>query len=182
VLEGLQQLVRRAENGDQTVLPELRQVLEQHPELWQRYGDLARQAQAAWLQLIAGPNLLLREAVERKAEELGAELAGHEPSPLERLLVERIVACWVQTQYADAAYAQFQGPSPAQHTAALKRQAGAQHRYLYAIRTLATVRKLLRRAPSPVDLALRPMAENRPIKSLKHPRLHPPAKGLPVLN
>jgi hypothetical protein len=48
---------------------------------------LARQSQAAWLQLIAGPNLLLRESVERKAEQLRAELAGPEPSPLEGVLV-----------------------------------------------------------------------------------------------
>jgi hypothetical protein len=179
--ERLQGLVQRAEQGDETALPELRAALDANPWVWERYGDLAQQSQAAWLQLIAGPNLLLRESVERKAEQLRAELAGPEPSPLEKLLVERVVACWLQVQYADASYAQLQNPSPGQHTAALKRQAGAQQRYLHAIKTLATVRKL-RPALSPVDLALRPVAEGRPARPAKHPRLHTPAETVPVMN
>jgi hypothetical protein len=182
ILERLQTLVKRAEQGDESSLPTLRAALDANPWIWERYGDLARQSQAAWLQLIAGPNLLLRESVERKAEQLRAELAGPEPTPLERLLVERVIACWLQVQYADAAYAQLQAPSPGQHTAALKRQAGAQQRYLYAIKTLATVRKLLKPALSPVDLALRPIPESRPTKAYKHSRLRPAAEALPVAN
>jgi hypothetical protein len=151
-LERLQSLVKRAEQGDESALPELRAALDTNPWIWQRYGDLAQQVQAAWLQLIAGPNLLLRESVERKAEQLRAELAGPEPSPLEKLLVERVIACWLQVQYADAAYAQQASPSPGQHTAALKRQAGSHQRYLHSIKTLATVRKLLKPAPSTLEL------------------------------
>ena len=151
-LERLQSLVKRAEQGDASALPELRAALDTNPWIWERYGDLAQQSQAAWLQLIAGPNLLLRESVERKTEQLRAELAGPGPSPLERLLVERVIACWLQTQYADAAYAQQQNPSPGQHTAALKRQAGSHQRFLHAIKTLATVRKLLKSAPSTLEL------------------------------
>jgi hypothetical protein len=151
-LERLQSLVKRAEQGDESALPTLRAALDANPWIWERYGDLAQQSQAAWLQLIAGQNLLLRESIERKAEQLRAELAGPGPSPLEKLLVERVIACWLQVEYADAAYAQLQGPSPGQHTAALKRQAGAQQRYLFAIKTLATVRKLLKPAPSTLEL------------------------------
>jgi hypothetical protein len=181
-LERLQTLVQRAEQGDESALPTLRAALDANPWIWERYGDLAQQSQAAWLQLIAGPNLLLRESVERKTEQLRAELAGPGPSPLERLLVERVIACWLQVQYADAAYAQQTSPSPGQHTAALKRQAGSHQRYLHAIKTLATVRKLLKPALSPVDLALRPIAESRPAKAYKHPRLRPAAEALPVAN
>ena len=181
-LERLQTLVKRAEQGDESALPTLRAALDANPWIWERYGDLAQQSQAAWLQLIAGPNLLLRESVERKAEQLRAELAGPGPSPLERLLVERVIACWLQVQYADAAYAQQTSPSPGQHTAALKRQAGSHQRYLHSIKTLATVRKLLRPALSPVDLALRPIAESRPAKAYKTPRLRPAAEASPVMN
>jgi hypothetical protein len=151
-LERLQSLVKRAEQGDESALPTLRAALDANPWIWERYGDLAQQSQAAWLQLIAGPNLLLRESVERKAAQLRAELAGPGPSPLERLLVERVIACWLQVQYADAAYAQQTSPSPGQHTAALKRQAGSHQRYLHSIKTLATVRKLLKPAPSTLEL------------------------------
>jgi hypothetical protein len=154
-LERLKQLLQRAEQGDEAVLPALGLALDAHPEIWQRYGDLGKQAEAAWVQMIAGPNLLLRESLTRKLEELRAELGGTSPSPLERLLVARVLACWLQVHYADTAYAQLRAASPAQHSAALKRQNAAQQRYLQAVRALATVRKLLRPALSPVDVAAR---------------------------
>src|SRR6516164_1103310 len=116
ILERLQRLVERAEKGDASVLGELRVALDANPWVWERYGDLAQQSQAAWLRLVAGRNLLLLESARRKAEQLRAELAGPAPSPLERLLVERVVACWLQVHYADAAYAQLKGTNPAQHT------------------------------------------------------------------
>ncbi len=179
ILERLQRLVERAEQGDEGAMPELRVALDANPWVWQDYGDLGRQSQAAWLQLIAGSNLLLRESAQRKAEQLKAELGGPAPSPLERLLVERVVACWLQVHYADAAYAQLKGNGPAQHTAALRRQNSAQQRYLQAARALATVRKLLRPAPSPLDLAMRPVPE-KPAGRLAGAST--PADGEPVLN
>ena len=179
ILERLQQLVRRAEGGDETALPELRVALDANPWCWQRYGDLAQQSMAAWLQLIAGSNLLLLESARRKAEQLRAELAGPAPSPLERLLIERIVATWLQVHYSDASYAQLKGTNPAQHTAALQRQNSAQQRYLQAVKALATVRKLLRPGLSPVDLAMRPVPE-QPAGRLAGASV--PADGEPVLN
>ena len=179
VLERLQRLVERAERGDESVLGELRAALDVNPWVWERYGDLAQQSQAAWLLLVAGRNLLLLESARRKAEQLRAELAGPAPSPLERLLIERIVATWLQVHYSDASYAQLKGTNPAQHTAALQRQNSAQQRYLQAVKALATVRKLLRPGLSPVDLALRPVPE-RPAGRLAGAPV--PADGEPVLN
>jgi hypothetical protein len=179
ILARLHRLVQRAEEGDESVLPELRAALAVNGWVWQDYGDLGRQSEAAWLQLIAGKNLLLLEATRRKAEQLRAELAGPGPSPLERLLVERIVSCWLQTNYADAAYAQLKGASPAQHTAALRRQNSARQRYLQAAKALATVRKLLRPSLSPVDLALRPVPEQPAGRLAGAPA---PAEGEAVLN
>jgi hypothetical protein len=159
ILERLQRLVERAEQGDASVLGELRAALDRNTWVWERYGDLAQQSQAAWLLLIAGSNLMLQESTRRKAEQLKAELIGPGPSPLERLLVERVIACWLQTNYADAAYAQLKGNAPGQHAAALRRQGAAQQRYLQAMRALVTIRKLLRPAPSPFELLSRPVAE-----------------------
>jgi hypothetical protein len=154
--------VRRAEEGDESVLPELRAALNVNGWVWQDYGNLGRQSEAAWLQLIAGKNLMLHESTRRKAEQLRAELAGPEPSPLERLLVDRVVACWLQVNYADAAYAQQKGSTPAQHTAALRRQNSAQQRHLQAAKALAAVRRLLRPAPSPLELLRAPVGETSP--------------------
>ena len=180
VIERLQRLVQRAEQGDETVLGELRAALDVNPWVWERYGDLAKQSQAAWLGLIAGSNLMLHESTRRKAAQLRAELAGPAPSPVERLLVERIVSSWLQTHYADSAYAQLpKGANPAQHTAALQRQNSAQQRYLQAVKALATVRKLLRPGLSPVDLAMRPVPE-QPAGRLAGASVA--ADGEPVLN
>jgi hypothetical protein len=98
--------VRRAREGDRTVLPELRRLLDQNPRVWQCHGDLAQQAEEAWLRLAAGHDLFLHESLIRKLRDLRGELAGPDPSPLEQLLVGRIVACWLQVHYADAVYAQ----------------------------------------------------------------------------
>jgi hypothetical protein len=171
--------VRRAEEGDESVLPELRAALDMNGWAWRDYGNLGRQSEAAWLQLIAGKNLMLLESTQRTVTQLRAELAGPEPSPLERLLVERVVACWLQVHYSDAAYAQLKGATPAQHTAALRRQNSAQQRFVLAVKALATVRKLLRPGLSPVDLALRPVPE-RPAGRLAGAAV--PADGEPVLN
>jgi len=179
VLDRLRKLVQRAEQGDESVLGELRVALDANPWCWQHYGDLGRQSEAAWLQLIAGKNLLLLESTRRKAEQLRAELAGPGDSVLERLLIERIVSCWLQVNYADSSYAQLKGATPAQHVVALRRQNSAQQRYLQAVKALATVRKLLRPGLSPVDLALRPVPE-RPAGRLAGAST--PAEGEPVLN
>ena len=74
-----------------------------------------------------------------------AELAGEYPSPLERLLVERVAATWFLLLYLETLYAQHRGElTMAQddyHQRCLDR---AHRRHLSAIRTLAQVRKLLK--------------------------------------
>ena len=79
----LARLLQRAEAGDRSVLPQLRQVLDSDDHLWRSYGDLAAHAEASLAMLAAGPNLLLAESLKRKLAELKAELGGESPSPLE---------------------------------------------------------------------------------------------------
>jgi hypothetical protein len=70
-------------------------------------------------------------------------LAGANPTPVERLLVERVVACWLQVQDADVRYAQGQKELTfAQGEYYQRRMERAHKRYLSALRTLALVRKL----------------------------------------
>jgi hypothetical protein len=99
-------LLERARGGDPTDLVALRQAMNQHPEIWQDYGDLAAHAQDAWIDLVSGADLALRESLGRQIQAMKAELVGPAPTPLEMLLVERIVACWLQVGYADATAAQ----------------------------------------------------------------------------
>ena len=152
----LEGLVSRALRGDREVLPALRDALDRHPALARQAGDLAARAEDAWLDLLAGQDLFTAEAVRRRLAALRAELAGPQPQPLERLVVDRIAACFLQLQYADVTYAQARDPGAS--VAALRemhrRQEGAERRYQAALRQLAVIRKLLRPALSPLQLAL----------------------------
>ena len=144
--ERMRRLLERAERGDRSTLRALEMLLDATPEVWRAYGDLARVAEDAWVELVAGPNLLLKESLRRKLAELKSELlSGRAASPLEQLLVERVGAGWLQTAYADAAAAQAREKplDLAQLEQQQRRQERAQKGYLAAIRTLATVRKLL---------------------------------------
>jgi hypothetical protein len=153
----LRQLEQRARQGDASALPELRQALDDQPEVWRRCGDLATQAESAWLGLACGPDLLLRVALTRRLDELKQELAGLDPSPLEKLLVGRVAALWLQVHYADAVYAQAKGPTvtPALLRELQGRQESAERRYQAALKQLALVRKLLRPAAAPIEVASR---------------------------
>jgi hypothetical protein len=104
--EQIQAILDRAQQGDRTVLPELEQVLDQYPAIWQKTGDLAAQVLAAWVKLLAGSDLVLEESLRRTLLELRIELEGDAPSPLEKVLVQRVLACWLQAAQADAATAQ----------------------------------------------------------------------------
>jgi hypothetical protein len=71
------------------------------------------------------------------------EIAGENPSALERLLAERIALCWLQLQYYEAIYAQNLSTfTIAQGEHHQRRIDKAHRRYLSAMRTLAQIRKL----------------------------------------
>ena len=108
-MDELAPLLKRAEAGDRSVLPQLQRALDGNPDLWRGYGDLAAHAEASLAMLAAGPNLLLAESLKRKLAALKAELGGESPSPLEKLLVERVTATWLQTNYHDGLLAQAAG-------------------------------------------------------------------------
>src|SRR5262249_39967181 len=107
--DALQLLLQRAHQGDLTVLPELRDLLDSRPDLWQDAGNLALHAEVAIAKLRAGPDPYLREAARRKLATVKAELTGPPPTPLERLLVHRLGVCWLQVHHADLDAAQARG-------------------------------------------------------------------------
>ncbi|OAI41755.1 hypothetical protein AYO40_02320 [Planctomycetaceae bacterium SCGC AG-212-D15] len=161
-LRNVQELLRDAQAGNSARLPELRKLLDAHPEVWGAYGDLAHQVLATWVKLISGSNLLLSESLNRKLQAMRAELSGPDPSPLEKLLVERVLACHLHVYHADAMVVETTNATPGQHRALQDRLTGAQHRFLKAIKALATLRKLIKPPISPVEIATRSMAETTP--------------------
>jgi hypothetical protein len=154
----LARLVGRAERGDLTVLPALREALAANPNVWQTYGDVSLQAEGALVRAAAGRNLLLAESLLLKLRELKSEVSGESPSPLERLLASRVALTWLEANYLDILVAQAAGAGEARLRALQRQQDGASRRHLASIRQMAVVRRLLRPAPSPLEL-LAPVGE-----------------------
>ncbi len=158
----VRELLERASRGDVTALPAVRQAFKDHPELVAALGDLALHAQESLLALATGDCLTAREAIRLEVADLRARLAETTCTELEKLLVERIVVTYIEVFYFDVDLARHlkscPGSSPAL-TAAERRLDRAHNRYLTAIRTLATVSRLLKPVPSPVDLLCRPIPE-----------------------
>ena len=102
---------------------------------------MAGQTEAALIRLISSKNALLTQSLERKVRQMKSDLEGPSSSSLEKGIIERIVACWLQVQFAEIASAEHAADSEA--NAWQKRLDQAQRRYLSAGTSLATVRKLL---------------------------------------
>jgi hypothetical protein len=157
--EEIRVLLVRAQQGDTSVLPQLRELLDGRPELWQRLGDLRGHVEEALLDLAAGKSLLAREAIRRRMDELRAELSVPTPTPVEKLLIDRVVVGWAQVYLADLDELQKAKAGTQQAAQAHRRQTAAQTRYLAALKHLALIRKLLRPAPSPLDMLRTPVQE-----------------------
>ena len=151
LLGELQALTDRTKAGEPGSDLELKAWLGRHPEVWHHLGDLAKHAEHAWLELIGGPDPALKGSVALKAAELRAELCGASASPMERLLADRVVACWLQVHHADAVAAQARDQSLKQADFASKRQDRAHRRYLSAMGGLTAVRRLLPAAAVGMD-------------------------------
>jgi hypothetical protein len=178
----LRTVLERASAGDEAALPLLQRALDAHPELVAVFGDLVRHAEQATLRLVAGACLTAREAIHRQMNELRARLAATAATELERLLVDRLCITWLQVYHADVSLAERvladTGASPAGQ-AAQRRLDAAHRRFLSGVKALAVVQKLVRPAPSPVDLAMRPVPEGPAGRLAGVPA---PADGEPVLN
>src|SRR5262249_6343659 len=102
-------LVKRAEKGDAATLPALRKLVQDPANVHLFGGGLAETVESSFIKGLGGENLVFRTALSRKLEVMRAELLGSDPTPVERLLVERVVACWLQVQDAEVRFAQGQG-------------------------------------------------------------------------
>jgi hypothetical protein len=114
---------------------------------------VAKRAERIFVGKICGDDLILKEALSLQLQAMRKEVAGLDPSPLERLLAERVVVCWLQLQQAEAAYAASLGKLTTSQDEHHQRRLDRLHRrYLAAIRSLAQVRKLLTPAVTQINL------------------------------
>jgi hypothetical protein len=135
----MRELIRKAQEGRERYLPALRRLLKQHPALGRSYDDAAN-IRRFLAKRMCGRALYSAELLNRQAEELAAAVVGPNPSPIERLLGERVAIGWMQVQQADARLAHLP-------TDFDLRLADAVHRrYFAALKALAAYRKLPRAA------------------------------------
>jgi len=139
------QIIKAARGGDKSAAPELRELF----ELTGRYtpdgldgliamcnGELGGLVQRYVIHAAARDDLAMAAALRRRLDRMRNELAGPCQSPLERMLVERVVLAWADAHACDLG--EFRDKSEA----AGKARDRASKRFLAAVKTLAAVRKL----------------------------------------
>jgi hypothetical protein len=137
----LDDLLQRAERGDAAALARVKPWLND-PEIAELLGNPAVGVERQIIGLSAGNNLLRKEAMIERLRQLRAELAGPRPSPLERLLADRVALCWLhlhQIEWAYFAKSSMAATLAEHYQRCLDR---AQRRFLAAARGLADVRRL----------------------------------------
>jgi hypothetical protein len=158
VLPELAALVAAANQGDGAALASLREALDEHPEIWQEAGDLAGHVEKTWLRLAAGGNALVEESLRREAARLREELLGTSTA-MERLLVDQIIACWLQLKQAEMAAGSDQLTTLMQRRFFDQRLERAQRRYFGAMKLLAQLRRLSVSAMMPAKPGLATSAD-----------------------
>ncbi len=103
-------------------------------------GNSFAHACHALIKHAAGENIAIQEALQRKIESLRDELAGPSPSPLERILAERVSSStWFDANEMDRRFADQGGLSFKDADHRESRRDRAHKRFLSACKFLATV-------------------------------------------
>ncbi len=144
-VEKLRDLTEKAQDGDEEAALAIREILDDSPDLaWRFIKGPGKMAEEALIdEFTRDEDLASKELLKHQLKSMRIEVAGDNPSPLERLLAERVVATWLQMQLFDAYYAfGMKGGTIIQDEFRQKRLDRAHRRHLSAIRTLAQIRKI----------------------------------------
>ncbi len=136
-------LVQQANAGDAKAVRDLRCLLDAHAEIWNRIGNLSAVAGTSMLRMASGGNRLISGSIVRFVGKLRKELLGPAPTRVERLSIERVLLTWLQMHHADAMVSSLQNVSAGTLSMWLRRQAQASRQFDAAVKSLATLRKLL---------------------------------------
>jgi len=141
----LRDLADRAQHGDEEAALDIRKVLDGSPDLaWRFVKGPAKMAESALIDTFTKDgDLATKEFLRHQLESMRVEVAGKNPSALEHLLAERVVATWLEVQLFEVLYA----VGMKRRTLVLddhqqKLLDRAHRRHLSGIRTLAQIRRL----------------------------------------
>ncbi len=133
VLERVRELQMHRLLGTPGAAAELAGLVHQYPILAVSCGDLAQQAIAAWLNLTVGTDLVFRATLEEKLRQLRREFEAGTEDPAARMIIDRVLATWLQMAYADCRVAQAEGVDRSGHEFLARRQQQAQRQHLAAL-------------------------------------------------
>ena len=144
-VEKLRDLLGKAHQNQEAAVPNIRQILSEHPDLARQFVDVAQVAEEALINMMTKEgDLAAKELIRCQLEAMREQIAGKNYSALELPLSERVVT-WLDVQFFEALYAQNMRkltiPQAEHHQKRLDR---AHRRYLSAIGALAQMRKLLK--------------------------------------
>ena len=93
-------LSAQAAAGDELALTEIRAILDANEALWRYLGDVEQTTLDYLIHvLLDAPHI--KESTRRTVAELKVSLLSTDPTPLERLAVGRVVACWLLAHIVD---------------------------------------------------------------------------------
>jgi len=139
----LQPLVSKAMDGDAEALDQLRELMTDHPKIWQTYGDAGMLGLVAIVQRMGGGNEFSHEVLRRHVDSLWRELEGDHPTGLLRVSLQAVIAASLEMAYLNM---HFPLPSSEwsvqQHMLLLRRRDSAQRRFASAVKTYLMVKTL----------------------------------------
>jgi hypothetical protein len=149
-----QVILARAATGDKSVLPAVRKLLDDEAYT-ASYGKIGGVAEKYLIRAAAGDNLLIAEAVERRAAAMRKEMladCGPAPSFAERMAAARASNNWLAVHILECRLAEYDDASRA--AAMLDRRLSQAERRLHAaLKSLAVLRRLRGPAVTEVNVA-----------------------------
>jgi hypothetical protein len=139
--EKLKRLMEEAQEGNNNALAELKDMFGE-ARVWEVLSNLSQVIREMHISTL-GEDLLFKGAAREEAKAMRRDLLGERSTPLERVLVDCVVTCWLQMHSADHFYTQQTGGMSLVKAEYYQRVHDRAHRrFLSACKTLATVRRL----------------------------------------
>ncbi len=135
-------LVELANDGSKEALDLVSKDFMEHPEHALIFGDLDKSAITTRINASFGSQPASCAAVEIKMKDIVKQVAGDDPTPLERLLAQRIAMCWLDLQQQEHKYSVLGNNTTTIYTWQSKMIDRSHNRYLSAIKALAKVKRM----------------------------------------
>ena len=150
--EKLRDLIKRTntEKPKADDLAALRRLFDEEPDLWHSIGNMAKRTLEHLCRTYYHQSAYLQECVDRQLEEMRTQFGYGESSPLEKILIEQILVCYVNLYVLEINSATKLCESHSTEAGLYwdRRLTGAQRRFRRACESLARVKKLLRNSPT----------------------------------